>query len=66
MAAPHAERSTSDVVDVELRSCLACGNVCEVTGDFTLPAPGGAAEAYVRTRCVLGHRVVTPAFAVRD
>lgn len=66
MAAPHAGPSSGAGAAVDLRSCLACGSVCEITGAFRLPAQGGGDEAYVRTRCVLGHRVVTPAFAVRD
>ena len=50
---------------VELVDCLACGQVAEVTGTFVLPA-GDHDEDYLRTRCLDGHLVVVPAFAVRD
>lgn len=59
-----AQRRDDDVLAVDLRSCLACGAVCEVTGTFTLPSPLGGHEDYVRTVCALGHRIVSPAFAV--
>lgn len=48
---------------LELRSCLACGQLSEVTGSFSLPGPGGD-EPYLRTRCLDGHLVVVPEFAV--
>lgn len=44
-------------------ACLACTGVAEVTGTFTLPGSAGD-EAYLRTRCLDGHVVVAPAFAV--
>lgn len=52
------------VQQMELDACLACGLVCEVTGSFELPGLDGM-ERYVRTRCVSGHIMVGPAFALR-
>ena len=49
---------------LQLQSCLACGQVCEVTGCFTMPGPDGQ-EPYMRTRCIVGHILVGPAFALR-
>lgn len=49
---------------LELDACLACGQVCEVTGSFTMPGLDGP-ERYVRTRCVGGHVFVGPEFALR-
>ena len=48
---------------VELATCVACGEVCEVSGDFAMPGVDGP-ERYVRTRCLLGHVMVGPAFAL--
>ena len=50
--------------DLRLASCLACGAVSEITGSFCLPDAAGAPEDYVRTRCLTGHVVVVPAFAL--
>ncbi|HSK90633.1 MAG TPA: hypothetical protein VK875_04905 [Euzebyales bacterium] len=44
---------------------MACGQVCEVTGSFELPGLDGA-ERYLRTRCVSGHVLVGPEFALRS
>lgn len=49
---------------LDLDACMACGLVCEVTGTFELPGNDGM-EHYVRTRCVSGHVMVGPAFALR-
>lgn len=48
---------------VDLQSCVACGQVAEVTGSFDLPGLDGP-ERYVRTRCLVGHLLVGPAFAL--
>lgn len=50
-------------VAVDLQSCVACGQVAEVTGSFHLPGLDGL-ERYVRTRCMMGHMLVGPAFAL--
>jgi hypothetical protein len=50
---------------LELDCCMACGQVCEVTGSFEMPGLSGS-ERYVRTRCVAGHVFVGPAFALRQ
>jgi hypothetical protein len=50
--------------ELQFESCLACGQVCEITGTFDLPGLGGT-EPYVRTRCVAGHLFVGPACALR-
>jgi hypothetical protein len=57
--------STTIASSVELLSCMACGQVAEVTGQFELPGLDGA-ERYVRTRCLMGHMLVGPEFALRD
>jgi hypothetical protein len=49
---------------LDLDACMACGQVCEVTGSFEMPGLNGS-ERYVRTRCVAGHVLVGPAFALR-
>lgn len=49
---------------LDLDCCLACGQVCEVTGSFEMPGLEGS-ERYVRTRCVVGHVLVGPEFALR-
>lgn len=53
------------VRELELDACMACGQVCEITGAFHMPSPSGS-ESYVRTRCVDGHVLVGPAFALRS
>lgn len=61
----QARRSSSTATrELELGPCLACGQVCEVTGSFDLPGTGGP-EPYLRTRCLDGHVMVGPAFAIR-
>lgn len=50
---------------LDLDCCMACGQVCEVTGSFELPGLDGA-ERYLRTRCVSGHVLVGPEFALRS
>ena len=50
--------------DLDLTSCLACGATCEITGRFALADAQGD-ETYVRTRCVLGHLMLGPEFALR-
>lgn len=63
---PHARQATA-VTELERHldvvACLACDGVAEVTGSFTLPGTDGS-EPYVRTRCLDGHTVVCPSFAV--
>ena len=49
---------------LQLDCCKACGQVCEITGSFDLPGLDGP-ERYLRTRCVAGHLLVGPAFALR-
>lgn len=49
---------------LDLASCMACGEICEVTGTFSMPGPDRG-ERYVRTRCVLGHLMMGPEFALR-
>ena len=49
---------------LDLDTCMACGLVCEVTGTFELPGIDSM-EHYVRTRCVSGHIMVGPEFALR-
>ena len=63
MARPPAA-GTRRAPELDLCACMACGQVCEVTGAFNLPV-GEQAERYVRTRCVLGHLMVGPEFALR-
>lgn len=64
---PPTQSGRSAVTDarrpLRLVSCLACDGISEVTGAFELPGPGGT-EPYVRTRCLDGHLVVVPAFAL--
>lgn len=55
-------RHTATAVDLE--ACVACGQVCEVSGSFDMPGLDGP-ERYVRTRCVVGHVMVGPEFALR-
>lgn len=50
---------------LDLDCCMACGQVCEVTGSFELPGLDGS-ERYLRTRCVGGHVLVGPEFALRS
>ncbi len=57
---PPAATSTA----VDLATCVACGEVCEVSADFHMPGLSGP-ERYVRTRCLMGHVMVGPAFALR-
>jgi hypothetical protein len=54
----------SDARAWDLDSCIACGQVCEVTGSFDMPGLSGP-ERYARTRCISGHVLVGPAFALR-
>lgn len=49
---------------LDLECCLACGQVCEITGAFEMACLEGS-ERYLRTRCVAGHVMVGPAFALR-
>ena len=49
---------------LDLDCCMACGQVCEITGSFEMPGLNGS-ERYVRTRCVGGHVLVGPEFALR-
>lgn len=57
-------RSTAELGRaLDLRACLACGQPSEVTGSFELPGTDGV-EPYLRTRCLHGHLVVVPAFAL--
>jgi hypothetical protein len=49
---------------LDLDACMACGQVCELTGSFDMPGLQGP-ERYVRTRCVAGHVMVGPQFALR-
>lgn len=49
---------------LDLDCCMACGQVCEITGSFDMPGLNGS-ERYVRTRCVAGHVLVGPEFALR-
>ena len=65
MATRRTTESTQLTRELELDSCIACGQVCEITGAFHMPAPGGS-ERYVRTRCIGGHVLVGPAFALRS
>lgn len=59
-----ARTGTTDLHrDLALTSCVACGAVAEVTGSFRLPGLDGE-ESYARTRCIAGHMVVIPAFAL--
>ncbi|HSJ43410.1 MAG TPA: hypothetical protein VK923_01855 [Euzebyales bacterium] len=64
MAARRTTRSSPLMRELDLDCCIACGQVCEITGTFHLPGQGGV-EPYVRTRCVAGHVLVGPAFALR-
>jgi hypothetical protein len=50
---------------LDLECCMACGQVCEITGSFEMPGLHGS-ERYVRTRCVAGHLLVGPEFALRS
>lgn len=59
MPDPH---DTTTAPDLEV--CVACGQVCEVSGTFEMPGLDGP-EHYVRTRCVVGHVMVGPEFALR-
>lgn len=56
--------ASSTVRALDLSSCMACGQVCEVSGTFQLPGLDGP-ERYVRTRCLSGHMLVGPEFALR-
>lgn len=49
---------------LDLDVCMACGQLCELTGSFTMPGLKGP-ERYVRTRCIDGHLLVGPEFALR-
>lgn len=49
---------------LDLDCCVACGQVCEITGSFDMPGLQGP-ERYIRTRCVAGHLFVGPEFALR-
>ena len=61
----QAQRTGTTTRELDLGPCLACGQVCEVTGSFELPGLQGP-EAYLRTRCLDGHVLVGPAFAIRS
>ena len=63
MQQPQGSRHET-VVSIELVSCLACGHVAEVSGQFTLPGHRGS-ERYLRTKCLQGHLMVGPAFALQ-
>jgi hypothetical protein len=63
LAAPERAGATDLHRDLALTACVACGGVAEVTATFELPGDARA-EAYVRTRCLVGHLVVVPAFVV--
>jgi len=65
MATRRTTQSTQLTRELELDCCIACGQVCEITGTFHMPGAAGA-EPYVRTRCVGGHVLVGPAFALRS
>lgn len=64
MTTSHRTTSRRQSRELDFCSCVACGQVCEVTGAFDLPT-GERSERYVRTRCVLGHLMVGPEFALR-
>lgn len=65
MATRRTTESTQLTRELDLDSCIACGQVCEITGAFHMPGQGGL-EQYVRTRCIGGHVLVGPAFALRS
>jgi len=65
MATRRTTQSTQLTRELELDCCIACGQVCEITGTFRMPGADGS-EPYVRTRCVGGHVLVGPAFALRS
>lgn len=60
----HREQACAQASVLDLSSCMACGELCEITGSFTMTGPGDT-ERYVRTRCVLGHLMMGPEFALR-
>jgi hypothetical protein len=60
----HDPATASTATALDLVACLACAQVAEVTGSFTMPGLDGA-ERYVRTRCMGGHVMVGPEFALR-
>lgn len=57
-------RTFESSTQLELDVCMACGQLCELTGSFTMPGLQGP-ERYVRTRCISGHLLVGPEFALR-
>lgn len=64
MSKRHREQVGGREAVWELASCMACGQLCEITGSFAMSGSEGL-EQYVRTRCVLGHLMMGPAFALR-
>lgn len=64
MSKRHHEQVCGREAAWELASCMACGQLCEITGSFAMAGSGGL-ERYVRTRCVLGHLMMGPEFALR-
>lgn len=60
----HYDQMNDDVSALDLDVCVACGQLCELTGSFTMPGLDGP-ERYARTRCIAGHMLVGPEFALR-
>ena len=64
MPVPRNTDTSHIARSLDFESCMACGQVCEITGCFEMPGLEGP-ERYVRTRCVGGHMLVGPEFALR-
>lgn len=64
MRDPQSTDAPERVAALDLGECIACGKLCELTGSFTLPGLRGL-ERYARTRCIEGHVMVGPEFALR-